>query len=103
MNMDIILFMGIFWSIYGILGLFGIQYIPPTYRGKSWTPDYIRCRGVTWVLVGFPWLVFFLAAHSMNIERLIAVIILIAISTPSILYTVVYDRRYRAMLKNGQE
>ena len=101
--MNIILFMGVFWSIYGILGLFGIQIIPLKYKGKDWTRSYIRCCGVSWMLLGFPWLVFVLVTHSMNIDYYVAVIVLIVVSIPSLIYTVAYDRKYKTLLRNAQK
>ena len=58
--MNGLLFMSIFWIGYGILGLLGIQNIPSKYKGHSWTKGYIRKQGITWLLVGVPWLAFFL-------------------------------------------
>ncbi|MCH5279763.1 MAG: hypothetical protein J1E60_08270 [Christensenellaceae bacterium] len=101
--MNIVLFMGIFWSIYGILGLFGVQRIPPKYKGKKWTKSYIRCCGVSWMLLGFLWLAFYLAAHNVNINYFTAVIILIAVSIPAIIFTFAYDRKYKTMLMNKPE
>ena len=101
--MNIILFMGVFWSIYGFLGLFGIQIIPLKYKGYDWTKSYIRCCGVSWMLLGFPWLIFVLLTHSMNIDYFVVVIVLIVISIPSLIYTVAYDRTYKTMLRNDQE
>ena len=101
MNIPVIL--GMFWSIYGILGLFGVQIIPSKYKGKSWTKSYIRCCGVSWILLGFPWLACYLITRSMNINYFIVLIIYITISIPSIIYTIAYDRKYKTMLKNNQE
>ena len=101
--MSTILFMGIFYLIYGVLGLFGIQIIPEEYRGKKWTKGYIRCCGAMWLGVGIPWLVFYLIAHDMNIKPYIGAVILIAISLPSFLFSFFYEKKYKAMLKNEQE
>ena len=101
--MNIFLFLGIFWSIYGVLGLFGFQVIPSKYKGKSWTKSYIRCRGVSWMLLGFPWLACYIVIHNMNIKYFIVVIIYTIVSIPSIIYTIAYDRKYKPLLKNSQE
>ena len=101
--MNTILFSGILLSIYGILGLFGIQRIPSKYEGKSWTKSYIRCRGVSWLLLGLPWLVFYFAAKNISIDNLIAGIIVIVLSIPAVIYVVVYDKKYNTMLKNNLE
>ena len=100
--MMVMLFLGVFYLIYGILGLFGVQIIPSEYKGKNWTKSYIRCRGVSWMLLGVPWLVFYLTAHDMNID-IIMVIILVIISIPSIVFSFFYERKYKTMLKNNQE
>ena len=101
--MNTIIFMGVFWSIYGVLGLFGIQIIPSKYKGKNWTKSYTRCCGVSWMLLGFPWLVFALVTHSMSIDYFIVVIVLITLSIPSLVYTLAYDRKYKTMWNNHQE
>lgn len=101
--MMVILFLGIFYSIYGILGLFGVQVISSEYKGKKWTKGYICCRGVSWLLLGFPWLAFYLIVHSMNINTLIEALILIAISIPSVVFSFLSERKYKSMLKNNQE
>ena len=101
--MFMVISMGIFYSLYGVLGLLGVQVISSEYRGKSWTKSYIRCRGVSWVIVGIPWLVFYLIVRDMEINKLIWVVILIAISLPSIIYSIVFERKYKALLKNEQE
>ena len=95
--------MGIFYSVYGVLGLLGVQVIPSEYRGKPWTKSYIRCRGISWVIVGIPWLVFYLIVRDMEINKLILVLILIGISFPSIIYSIAFERKYKALLKNEQE
>ncbi|MCH5197318.1 MAG: hypothetical protein J1E34_00290 [Oscillospiraceae bacterium] len=49
--MKVILFMAIFWSIYGILGLFGIQVIPQNLRKKPGQKDISAAaehRGCSW-------------------------------------------------------
>ena len=101
--MNIFLFMGTFWSIYGILGLRGFQIIPLKYKGKSWTKSYIRCCGVSWMLLGFSWLVCYVIIHNMNIKYFIVIIIYTIVSIPSLIYTIAYDRKYKILLKNNQE
>lgn len=100
---ETLLYMGIFYSIYGILGLFGIQIISEEYRGKKWTKSYIRCRGAAWLGMGVPWIVFYLIDRDIHIKTGIGVIILIAISLPSLIFTFVYDAKYRAMLKKEEQ
>ena len=95
--------MGIFYSVYGVLGLLGVQVIPSEYRGKPWTKSYIRRRGISWVIVGIPWLVFYLIVRDMEKNKLILLVMLITISLPSIIYSIVFERKYKALLKNEQD
>ena len=101
--MTVIFNMSIFYLIYGILGLFGIQIISEEYKGKKWTKSYIRCCGAMRLGLGVPWLAFYLIAHNMNLKTHIAVAILLAISLPSLIFSCFVDRKYKAMLKNEQE
>lgn len=97
------LIMGIFWCVYGILGLFGVQIIAYEYKGKSWTKKYIHCRGISWLLLGIPWIIVYIVDHYMNIDNHIWALLLAIASIPSIIYTVVYERKYKNMLKNDQQ
>ena len=101
--MNTLLFTGILLSLYGILGLCGVQRIPAKYEGKSWTKKYIRCRGVSWLLLGLPWICFYLVSRNMNIDNFAAGVTVIVISIPAVIYVAVYDRKFNAMLKNDQE
>ena len=100
--MDVLLVMSIFWIGYGILGLFGIQNIPAKYKGHSWTKDYIRKQGVTWLIVGLPWLAFYLVRTLLvpdaDINAGIEVLILIALSLPAVITTIIWEKKYKALL-----
>ena len=89
--------------IYGILGLFGIQIISDEYKGKTWTKSYIRCRGGMWLGLGVPWLTFYLIAHDMGLKNYVAAAIMLVISIPSFIFSFFFEKKYKAMLKNGQE
>ena len=52
--MKVIMWIGICWTIYGILELIGIQHIPQKYKGKTWTKDYARSHGLSWLMIGIP-------------------------------------------------
>lgn len=95
--------MSIFWLVYGILGLLGVQVILEEYKGRTWTKSYIRCRGASWVILGIPWLFFYLIVRDMEMNKLIWLIILAAISLPSVIYSIFFERKYKAMLKSEQE
>lgn len=96
------LIMSIFWIGYGILGLFGIQNIPSKYKGHSWTKEYIRKQGITWLLVGAPWLAFYLVCKfvipEVNISLGIELLVLVALSLPTIIFTFIWERKYKALL-----
>ena len=42
--MKVLLFMSVFWTSYGIAGLFGYQNIPKKFEGYGWTKEYIRLQ-----------------------------------------------------------
>ena len=42
--MKVLLFMSVFWTLYGISGLFGYQNIPKKFEGYGWTKEYIRLQ-----------------------------------------------------------
>ena len=100
--MDVLLIMSIFWIGYGILGLFGIQNISAKYKGHSWTKEYIRKQGITWLLVGVPCFAFYLirtfAIPDADLNTGIEVLILIALSLPALVTTFIWERKYNALL-----
>ena len=100
--MNVLFVMSIFWIGYGILGLFGIQNIPAKYKGHTWTKEYIRKQGITWLLVGVPWLAFYLirtfAVLDADLNTGIEVLILIALSLPALITTIIWEKKYKAFL-----
>ena len=100
--MNVLLVMSIFWIGYGILGLFGIQNISAKYKGHSWTKEYIRKQGITWLLVGVPWFSFYLirtfAIPDVDLNAGIQLLILIALSLPALVTTFIWERKYNALL-----
>ena len=100
--MGVILVLSIFWIGYGIVGLIGFQNIPAKYKGHSWTKDYIRKQGVTWLVLGLPWLgfyvvrTFFLAEA--NISTGMAVVILLLLAVPALITTIIWEQKYKALL-----
>lgn len=100
--MDVLLVMSIFWIGYGILGLFGIQNIPAKYKGHGWTKDYICKQGLTWLIVGVPWLAFYLVRTLLvpdaDLNTGIEVLILIALSLPAVMITIIWEKKYKALL-----
>ena len=104
--MNVIKGMSIFWILYGIAGLFGFQNIPSKFKGYSWTKEYIQRQGITWILLGFPYLVlsFVLPAYFPNLDRHNATvtIVIIALGMPAFIYSMMIDRKYKALIKNEQ-
>ncbi len=99
--MDMIFVFGIFWTIYGLIGLFGFQFaIPKKFRGQSWTKKYIRLQGLSWIVLGVPWIILASFATAYEIELYTKIIALLILSTPALLYSLIAGRKYRALLDN---
>lgn len=98
MNNDLILSFGVFFVIYGIGGLCGIQMMPDKYRGKSWSKSYTQFLGKTWILLGVPWI----AAHTLTYDKgfstLTMILIIAACSLPAAIYALINHRKYKALL-----
>lgn len=98
MNSDLILSFGVFFVIYGIGGLCGIQMMQDKYRGKSWSKSYTQFRGKAWILLGVPWI----AAHTLTYDKgfgtLNMVLIIAVCSIPAAVYAVINQRKYNALL-----
>lgn len=80
----------------------GFQIIRSEYRGHDWTKAYVRLLGVSWLMLGVPWLLFNrIAVHTAaNIGTGLLCIILLALAMPSIVFTFFIDKKYRNILKN---
>ena len=101
--MDVLLIMSIFYCVYGVLGLFGLQVIPDKYTGKNWTKKYIRYRGTVWVLIGVPWLVLYIIYRSFGIDRHITGLFMLVLAIPAIVYEIVNGRKFKKLLKSEKE
>ena len=96
--MNVILIMGVFWTLYGIAGIFGFQVINERYRDHDWTGDYIRYRGVSWLMLGFPWLAVSLWTCRQGTDWPVTCLLLIACGTPAVVYSLFMEQKYRHML-----
>lgn len=97
--MSVLLYLGIFWVFYGIVGLFGWQRINPKYKGHDWTKDYVRCMGISWLMIGIPAVIFdrvFAAGYNSAPMFLLMLICMM----PSIVYTIVIEKKYNGKLKD---
>ena len=103
--MNVILTMSTFWTAYGIVGILGFQVIRREYRGHSWTRSYIRLRGVSWLLLGIPWLLLnrIAAYTSVDIGTDLLCFILLVLAMPSIIIAFLVEKKYRNVLKNEQK
>ena len=100
--MGTILVIGIIWTLYGLAGLFGIQKIPSKFKDKSWTKHYIRSQGISWLLLGIPWIVLDVITEDKGFGMPVMLFLILACSLPGFVYTVILDRRYTAKLKLEQ-
>ena len=100
--MNVLLFMSVFWILYGIAGLLGFQNIPAKYKGYSWTKDYTRSQGLTWLILGLPWFGFYLVRTFLlteaDITTGLSIAILLLLSIPAVVVSIVYEKKYKTML-----
>ena len=100
--MNVLLFMSVFWILYGIAGLLGFQNIPAKYKEHRWTKDYIRSQGLNWLILGLPWLGFYLVRTFLLAEIAItagmSVIILLLLSIPALIVSIGMEKKYKTML-----
>ncbi len=102
--MESLLGFGLVWTIYGACGfLFGWQMIPDKYKGKAWTGEYIRFRGLSWLLLGIPWLLLYVTAKNAELSSAATITLMIVLSLPSLVYTYVKEKKYKALLDEEKE
>ena len=97
--MEVILGLGIFWTLYGIAGMLGFQVINEKYRNHDWTANYIHSCGISWLILGIPELILYLLAYGKDISRPVMCLLILLCGVPSIVYTILKDRKYGRMLK----
>ena len=86
---------GIFWIVYGILGILGIQNIPERYRYKSWTPDYMRANGIGMVIFGVSWVILGIVLKLRPLPLLPSLGLAVVFSLPALVYALYADRNTR--------
>lgn len=102
--MDIIFAFGIVWVIYGFAGLLGFQIsIPARAKYRTWTKRYIRSQGLSWILLGVPWIILACVANGSNMHISIKILSLVLCSVPALLYTIIHDRKYRAKINEEEK
>ena len=98
--MTVVLCLSVFWIIYGMLGILGIQNIPEKYKDSDFEKEYKQYKGIGWLLLGIPMFVFWLVVHNMDISNKVPfVIVMIVIALPAVIYDFVGDRKYQKLLK----
>lgn len=97
--MKVILALGIFWTLYGFAGVMGFQVINEKYRNHDWTASYIRYCGKSWLMMGIPWIILYLLTHDKDIGKVALCLLILLCSTPSLVYTIINERKYKQMLK----
>ncbi len=98
--MNHILYISLIWIAFGIAGLFGFQFVTPKKnKGKPWTKDFIRYRGLSLLMLAIPWLLFYLLFHEDSFEFLTELAILIACALPSIIFDIHIHNKYKKLLK----
>lgn len=104
--MQVLLVMSIFFIVYGIAGLLGFQHISQKFKGYSWTKDYIRCQGTTWLMLGLPLFAFYLILTffftDTNIRAGLIVLIVVVLAIPSIIFTMIWEKKYEALSKKDK-
>ena len=86
---------GIFWIVYGILGILGIQNIPERYKYRSWTPDYMRANGIGMVILGVSWVILGIVLKLRPMPVLPGFGLAVVFSLPALGYAFYADRKTR--------
>lgn len=96
--MKSVFYISLFWTIYGFAGLFGFQIIPEKYKEYSWTKEYIRFRGKSWLMVGMPYLCLCFVEPLLDLSVEQISVALVVLGIPSVVYSLVKERKYKSML-----
>ena len=99
--MNVLLYLGIFWTIYGLAGLLGWQRINNKYKGYDWTKKYIRCLGISWLMLGIPCLIFSRLYEAGYNTRSMFVLMCFCM-LPSLIFTIVVEKKFNAKIKDTQ-
>ena len=100
--MKLLLSVGALCTIYGSIGVLGFQIIPKKFKGRVWTPAYIRCQGARHILLGASLLLFyfilivFYTHTSIMAGRLL--LIPFALSIPSYALNLFFKKKFHTRL-----
>lgn len=99
--MESTLIVGLIWTLYGIAGIFGHQLkIPKKYKGKTWTKEYVRFQGLTWLILGVAFLVLYLLDKKFDFELTATISLILCASLPSWVYAFIGEKKFKHRLKN---
>jgi len=102
--MDPGLIIALFWCGYGICGLRGRQWIKPSYRGYVWSKSYTRAQGLGWLIMGWPWLIWYAlqaaVPEALGNGALLGFFVLSVL--PSFIFIIFYEKKYRAIWEKEQ-
>lgn len=101
--MEVILMLGIFWTAYGIAGLAGFQHIAQKYQGYSWTRKFKQSCGISWLLLGIPWIVMYVVSLNREPSPLTISVTVVLLGIPSAVYSFRMERKYKAKLSSEQQ
>ncbi len=101
--MPVLFWLGTFWTLYGLAGIFGMQRIPSKYKNRVWTSQYIRLCGISWLMIGIPWLLLYAVVCRYRISWAITAPLLVLLSVPSILFSIRTEKKYKAKLAGETE
>jgi len=92
-----LMILSVFWIIYGVLGLCGIQNIPKQYKGTEQEKPYKRYCGITWLTLGLAWFIveMVIMLLAIDIARPVEAIILFVFSIPSFAYNFIKGKEFR--------
>ena len=99
--MEVLFVMSIFDICYGIFGLFGKMNIPEKFKGYEWTKDYIRGLAVSYILLGIPYLILYLAFRQYDPGYLKMILFIILSSLPALIFIIFHEIKYNKLLKKN--
>lgn len=94
-----VLVLSLFWIVYGVLGLFGIQIIPRQMKGTEQERAYKRYAGTIWLLLGVPLLLLYFATRISDTSEMPMVAVTFGAASPAMVYAVVAGRKFQAALR----
>ena len=101
--LNVVLLLGVFWTIYGLIGVIGFQVVPKRYRHKSWTRKYARLRGAGWIMIGVPWVLIYGMAVGLSLPRFVMVLLFVLAAIPSLVYTLIIEKKYETLWVDEME